>query len=123
MNKKILLNIIVITAAFGLAACAQIKTANIFKKEESGVAITINKDLSTSIVAIKEGELIEPCKVDLKAKDRDAALRKCYPEGHNPDGDTLARGTWEVQEGSICIRLASGSHIYVFCQPPYDLGL
>ena len=90
------------------------------------MALLLNKGFSTSVVGINDGKSIEPCKIDPQSvqKDRRTAIASCYPEDHNPDGKILFEDTYKVtvREGSTCITVRSGSHVYVFCDPPFNLG-
>lgn len=135
MTIKTLLNVALCIAVFGLAGCDELDgvdhsgpaaSALIMQQDQSQIALLLNKGFSTSVVAINDGKRIEPCKIDQQAgeKGRVAAVKSCYPDGHNPDGKILFEETYKVtvREGSTCITVRSGSHVYVFCQPPFSLG-
>lgn len=134
MSKKLLLNVTLSIAVLGLTACDKLaglnpgpaESARIMQQDQSQVALLLNKGFSTSVVAINDGARIEPCKIEQQSgeKGRMTDVTGCYPEGHNPDGKILFEDTYKVtvREGSICITMTSGSHTYVFCQPPFNLG-
>jgi len=134
MNTKLLLNVALGIAVLGLTGCDQLDgldpglaaSARIMQQDQSQMALLLNKGFSTSVVAINDGKSIEPCKIDQQAgeKERMTAVTSCYPDGHNPDGKILFEDTYTVtvREGSTCITVRSGAHVYVFCQPPFSLG-
>jgi len=98
----------------------------VITEDKSRIALMLNKDFSASVATLNTGEKIPACNIDMSAyKNRPGAARRaCYPKGHNPDGKILFKDTYDVtvREGSVCIELASSLHIYVFCDPPLDLG-
>ena len=130
MKNKLLLPVTIAITALVLAACGggdKLKpgpkeSARIMEQEQSQVAILLNKGFSSSVVAINNGKRIKPCKKDENSQE--ASSKKCYPEGHDPDGKVLFEETYKVtiREGSTCITVTSGFHSYDFCDPPYDLG-
>lgn len=134
MINKTLFNVAFGIIVLGLTACSKTaglnpgpaESARIIQQDQSQMALLLNKGFSTTVVAINDGQRIEPCKIDQQSDDkgRETAVASCYPEGHNPEGKVLHEDIYKVtvRAGSTCITLTSGSHVYVFCQPPFNLG-
>ncbi|MCU7934638.1 MAG: hypothetical protein KZQ99_07135 [Candidatus Thiodiazotropha sp. (ex Dulcina madagascariensis)] len=113
-------------SSIALTGCSHVKyrNAKILSQVDAKVAVTINKDISTTVINTNTGEIIEPCKIDTQQRkpSNKELIKKCYPEGHDPNGKVLSETTITIREGSKCITIVSWSRLYVFCQPPYDLG-
>jgi len=101
-----------------------ISTAKILSEEDAKIAITINGDLSGTVINTYMGERIQPCVDDIREAQAslDVLIQKCYPEGHDPNGKIIASGSYTLREGSYCHTIVLGSSLYVYCQPPLDLG-
>ncbi|MCG8039146.1 MAG: hypothetical protein JAZ19_19160 [Candidatus Thiodiazotropha taylori] len=126
MNKAALTFLTLIAISIITTGCNKAKYSNakILSEDESKIVLTVNKDLSSTILNANTGERIEPCVTDLSEKEmnREEIIKKCYPEGHNPNGKILSKSTMVVTEGSICATITVGSRLYVICQPPHNLG-
>ena len=112
-------------ASMTLTGCGTLySNAKILSEDNANIAVTINKDLSNTVINTHTGERVEPCAVDITETKRPLAdaIKKCYPEGHDPNGKILSTTNIVVREGSICATIVSGSRLYVLCQPPYNLG-
>jgi hypothetical protein len=102
-------------------------TSKILYQDEAKVITTINKDFSSTVINANTGKRIPPCRTDLPKDVPLSKLRKaiveCLPKDHPQEiGRTLTQGEFIMFEGSYCIANVIASHLYVYCQPPYDLG-
>ena len=117
--------LLICSASLLLSGCGTMySNAKILAQDNANIAVTLNKDLSTTVINTHTGERVEPCSVDIKDGDKalEEAIRKCYPEGHDSKGEILTTSKIIVREGSICATIISGSRLYVLCQPPLNLG-
>lgn len=132
MNKTILPLAIVAASTVLLSGCCSTsyKTKEILEEDRSKIVMTINKDLSTTMINANTGERIAPCSVKVDpgaplAKLSDQ-ISKCLPEGHELPGSNdaiLTKGEYLMWKGSYCFAGIDGSgYLYVYCQPPLDLG-
>lgn len=121
-------------AVVGAAGCAQSKVATILGKDNSQLALALNKDGSVTVVGVGAGERVKPCKVPANplvpqeagktdVMPDDKAIAQCFPEGHVP-GKILFQQTYTitVREGSLCADVQNGGIYYVYCSPPYPLA-
>ena len=116
---------LIVSSSLALSGCGTMYgNAKILAQDNANVAVTINKDLSTTVINTHTGERVEPCTVDIQQDKRSLqdAINKCYPEGHDPNGKILSSTNITVREGSTCVTIISGSRGYVLCQPPHNLG-
>jgi hypothetical protein len=125
LTKPIL--IIACVASLAISGCTQQEghtTLRIISQDEAKVAVTINKDLSNTVINTNTGERIEPCKIDPQQLKQalNEIPESCYPEGYDPNGRILSEVKITVREGSQCITVVSASRYYVFCEPPHNLG-
>jgi predicted component of type VI protein secretion system len=125
MNTKTAI-LLTFATSIALTGCSHVnyKNAKILSQDDAKVAVTINKDLSNTVINTNTGERIEPCKIDpqeVKLSEEEI-IKRCYPDGHDPDGKILSEMKITVREGSKCITIVSASRYYVFCQPPLNLG-
>ena len=117
-------------AVFGVAGCAQWKTAGIYTEDGAQLALTLNKNGTVTVVGPTTGERVQPCKItnpdvastqdtaDKASSIPDAGLANCFPKGHIP-GKILFQKTYTmtVRKGSLCIDIASNQEVYVICNP------
>ncbi|MBI3774884.1 MAG: hypothetical protein HY273_04910 [Gammaproteobacteria bacterium] len=118
-------------AIFGVVGCAQTKlgtiatTAAILEKDNSQIALALNKDGSITVVGVGAGERIKPCEIpgsDGGIPD-EKTLAQCFPDGHVP-GKILFQQNYTigVREGSMCIYIWNSGSLYVFCNPPNNFS-
>lgn len=98
--------------------------AKILKQDNANVALTINKDLSNTVINTYTGERVLPCFVANKNEKLaiDEVIEKCAPKGHDLSGPPVSEAQIVVMKGSICIIIVIGSRGYKLCQPPEKLG-
>ena len=103
---------------------ALLGTAKLLAESDAKIILAINKDLSLSVINANTGEKIEPCAQteDDKRLTKDEQIYKCYPKGHDPYGRIMKEASITLREGSYCYTAVLGNSLYVFCQPPLDLG-
>jgi len=113
-----------LAAAAMLTGCTMYSNAKILAEDDAKIAITINKDYSGTLINANTGERITPCIADISKEDSklNELIRKCYPEGHDPNGKIITSGQFTLREGSFCYTAVVGNSLYVFCQPPLNLG-
>lgn len=101
-----------------------INNAKILSQDEANIAITINKNLSGTVINTHTGERIKPCVADIRQAEAslDELIKQCHPKGHEPNGKILAFGSYTLREGSYCYTGVVGNTLYVYCQPPLNLG-
>lgn len=122
-TKKIM--VLTCLTSLGLSGCGTMySNAKILEQVNANIAVTVNKDFSSTVINTHTGDRVEPCVVDIKEGKRSvqAAIEECYPEGHDPHGEVRSMTNITVREGSVCITIVSGSRGYVLCQPPLNLG-
>lgn len=131
--KKLFLPLATLTAAaIVLSGCcsSSYKTKKILEQDQSKIVMTINKDLSTTMINANTGERIAPCETKvppgLPLGELTKAISSCLPKGKKlprSDEDILTRGEFWLWKGSYCYASIEGSgFLYVYCQPPLDLG-
>lgn len=107
-----------------IAGCAQSKVATIFERDNSQIALALNKDGSVTVVGVGAGERIKPCEIpgsDGGIPD-EKTLAQCFPNGHVP-GKILFQQNYTigVREGSMCIYIWNSGRLYVLCDPPNNI--
>lgn len=133
MNRKKLMTLTLALAVLGIAGCAPSKVATIFEKDNSQLALALNKDGSVTVVGVGAGERVKPCEVPTSSSvaqevgkavaiPDDKTIAHCFPDGHVP-GKILFEQTYtiSVREGSKCAYVWSGNKLYVYCSPPFPL--
>jgi hypothetical protein len=108
-----------------LSGCAQLSTSYALSKDNSQIAIALNEDFSNTILAVNNGERIEPCKPDSKKEQMQSQQHPPNDEvcgKINPD-DVIYEETYKVQvrKGSTCISIWVGDKRFDFCDPPYKV--
>jgi hypothetical protein len=130
MKPQKLLTLTSVVAPLLLSGCSQISTSYALSKDESQVAIALNKDRNDTILAVNNGERIVPC-VDISIQEQEQKQEQSqHKPGNdrlcgkiNPD-DVIFEKTYRVvvRKGSTCISIWVSNKRYDFCDPPYDLN-
>lgn len=117
----------------GVTGCAQSKVASILERDNSQIALALNKDGSITVVGVGAGERIKPCEIPGYSLTQDAGkgseipdekvLAQCFPNGHVP-GKILFQQNYTigVREGSMCIYIWNNGKLFVYCDPPYNIS-
>lgn len=114
--------------ALYLSACAHqgasidaglAKTAEIMKKEQTGVAILLNKGGGMSVVGVDTGQEFFDCNRNkqIKSEVTEASQKKCL----SLDGVKILQDrtiSVKIFEGSLCVDIVSGSARLQLCSPP-----
>ena len=103
------------------------KTADILKEDDSKIAMTINKDFTSTKINVNTGERMKPCRTDIpkgkSLKELRDVIAECLPKGHkNGIGEVQVHGEYMLFKGSECFADVVGGYLFVYCQPPEDLG-
>ena len=124
MKRTVVTWSIIAASAVILNGCTMYNNAKILSDENANIAVTINKDLSQSLINTHTGERLAPCVADIKEANAPLKelIKRCYPEGHDPNGEIIASGQYTMRKGSYCYTAVLGNSLYVFCQPPLNLG-
>jgi hypothetical protein len=126
MEKKQRYGLVLSIPVLVLAGCSEVKTARILEEDQAQMAITLNKGYGTTVIAVNDGQRIEPCALVSEATKQQVqkAVEPCDPDEGDAEGEVLFEEHYKVtvREGSICITVMSGSRKYRFCDPPYNLG-
>ena len=125
--KRTAVTIVVLSAILTLlsgCAATSYRNAKILSQDQAKIAMTLNENLSGTLINTNTGERIEPCIADIRKEKEslESLIKRCYPKGHDPDGEVLASGTFTLRKGSYCYTGVIGNTLYVFCQPPLNLG-
>jgi hypothetical protein len=138
MKPQKLLTLTSVVAPLLLSGCSQISTSYALSKDESQVAIALNKDRNDTILAVNNGERIVPC-VDISIQEQEQKQEQKQEQEqeqlqHEPGNDRLCgkinpddvifEKTYRVvvRKGSTCISIWVSNKRYDFCDPPYDLN-
>lgn len=148
-NTK-LLTLTLALVVFGVAGCAQSKVATVFEKDNSQLALALNKNGSVTVLGVNDGERVKPCEVPAKPLNPreadnvggiptqplniqegikageipdDRAIAHCFPDGHVP-GEILFQQNYTigVRKGSLCIYVWNNGKLYVYCNPPHNIS-
>lgn len=134
MTKKNRFYIFVISGvAFGLAACntASTGTARIINEDESQLALLLNKNLSVTVVGLKDGMRSEPCELDTSVTPGTAAKADQKPPNDIPPktkckidhGEEIFEKTYTVTfvKGTCCLYVDGDSSGTKYCNPPRSI--
>ncbi|MCG7995170.1 MAG: hypothetical protein JAZ19_20185 [Candidatus Thiodiazotropha taylori] len=126
MNKIIITLLTFTFISISVSGCNKAKYSNakILSQDESKIVLTVNKDLSSTVINANTGERVEPCIEDTSKTDmsKKEIFAKCYPKDFDPDSEVVSKSSVIIQKGSICGTITVGKRLYVVCQPPHNLG-
>ena len=97
------------------------------KEKDAKILMTINKDFTSTKINVNTGERMKPCRTDIpkgkSLKELRDVIAECLPKGHkNGIGEVQVHGEYMLFKGSECFADVVGGYLFVYCQPPEDLG-
>jgi hypothetical protein len=104
------------------------KTTKILKQDQARVAITLNKDLTTTVIATNDGQRIKPeCVIYDEERQSDSSIPVCDKQNlaaRSASEEILYEQTYKISviKGSVCVTIIAPPYNYKLCDPPYDLS-
>jgi hypothetical protein len=102
------------------------KNAKILAEDKAQVAITLNKDFSSTIILVNEGKRLKPtCLIEKVGKETYPDLPLCSDlEKAKSNTKVLFEEKIHilVKKGSICVEKVIRNFKFKVCDPPHDLS-